>query len=118
VQIQVLAAHSPPQGQNFQVEIESVRRTAFHAGRPRVLRRAAEGDQVRHVVIDGKPVRATAPSQPAPACPGLKAWLEQTPDRADVLVDGVERTARRVLPPEEVDDVIVGDELIGSYQQG
>lgn len=96
VKIQALAAPSAAQGQCFQEEIESVRRTAGDAG---ILHRGAEGEEVRHILIGGEPVRDTIPGQPAPARSGLEAGLEKMPDEANVLMDDIYRTGRRVLLP-------------------
>ena len=117
MEIQALAARSPPEGQSFQEKIESGRRPAARVGRPGILDHPAEGDQVGQGFVGGQAVRPALPGQPAPARPGHQVWLEQPPDRPDVLVDDVDRAARRVLAPQQLNQIIDGDQLISPHQE-
>jgi hypothetical protein len=99
VQIQALSARPPPQAERFSQQFERIRGPAGGVRRRRVPHHAAEGDQIRRVRVDGKPVRGAVPGQPASGGPRREIRLKQTSNGADVLVDDIDRAARGLLLP-------------------
>ena len=100
-----------PEVKCFDVVVESRLVAAFFAGGPGGGDELAEVDQVEHARAGREQVSVASAQQVRAGAPGCQRGLHQSPQRADVLVDDVERTGRGPRAPDQVDELGRADRM-------
>ncbi len=116
---QSVARSAVPQAQRFDVAVERGFAAMLREGGSGGVDQLPEGDQVERGRAGCEQVSVAPPRQVRAGFPGWEVGLEQSSQRADVLVDHVERADRGVLVPDQVDQLArAGRPPLAGQEQG